>query len=710
MRKIVVTGGAGFIGSHLVDGLLARHADAEIHVIDVFTRAARMANLSRAIATGRLIIHQICITDRHQAGLILRGADALFHLAAESHVPHSFLVPALFDRVNHKGTGCVLEAAHAAGIARVMHMSTDEVYGPLPVTADENHALRPTTPYAQSKADAESLVAQFRRQGMDVLVMRPSNIVGTRQHREKLLPRFVGHVLAGLPMPIEGSGAQRRSFLPVGDAVEAILLAFAKAPRNATYNLAARETLTVREVGEAISAQAGVEARFTFVADRPVNDCAYMINGDALAALGFRQKNTLADEIGAILRNEGDGLAKLIAAEHGKPSRAALAAPPLAPDLEILPFHVPHTARHQEAAVVNAMRSGRYAGGGAKTIEAERKLRALTGAKHVWLTHSCTAAMEIAALALSLDRDSEVVVPSFTFAATATAMQRNGANVVFADINPATMMMEPSDAEERLTERTRAVAVVHYGGFSAKAAEIAVLCAARGIAVIEDAAQAVGVRRNGRAAGTHGLFGAYSFHETKIIHGGHGGALLLNEDRPDLVRAIERILNRGTNFGEARARGDAYYEWTGAGSSYRPSEMQAALIGAQLDELADVIAARRRICAIYSERLAPLDGRAFTALAADGPGNGHFYALLMRSPQDAESLIAALARKGISAQSHYKPLHLSLGAPSGGKDCPHAAASWRRLVRLPVHTEMTENDALRAAQDVLDHFAPAHAD
>lgn len=355
------------------------------------------------------------------------------------------------------------------------------------------------------------------------------------------------------------------------------------------------------------------------------------------------------------------------------------------------------------------MQSGRHAGGGPMTAEAEQKLRALTGARHVWLVNSCTAAMEIAALALGLGPGDEVVVPSFTFAATATAMQRGGAIPVFADVNPKTLMAEPADIEACITAATKAVAIVHYGGHSAKAAEIAAMCATRNIAVIEDAAQAAGVRRNGQSAGTHGLFGALSFHETKIIHGGHGGALLLNSDRPDLVEAVTRILDRGTNFTDARKRGLPYYEWVGAGSSYRPAELSAALISAQLDDLDEVLAVRRGLWAQYAQVLAPLEGRAFATLKPDGltSGNGHFHALLLRSEREAADLAAALAEQGIMAQSHYKPLHLSMGAKAGGAACPHADAAWRRLVRLPVHTAMTKADAARAAEAVLAHFQMA---
>ena len=203
---------------------------------------------------------------------------------------------------------------------------------------------------------------------------------------------------------------------------------------------------------------------------------------------------------------------------------------------------------------MQAMAAERFSGGGAQTERAERALEKLTGAHKVWLTHSCTGAMEIAALALDLGPGDEVIVPSFTFCATATAFARTGAKLVFCDIDPATMMMDAQDLKRRITDKTAAVAVVHYGGACGRHGEnFAAICARRGIHLIEDAAQAIGVTLNGRALGTFGLFGAISFHDTKVIHCGQGGALLVNSADPALLSRVECIMNKGTDFARMRA-------------------------------------------------------------------------------------------------------------------------------------------------------------
>ncbi|WP_309083510.1 NAD-dependent epimerase/dehydratase family protein [Chelativorans sp.] len=295
--KILVTGGGGFIGSHLVDALLGSYPNAIVTVLDAFTYAADYRNLLMAGATGRLGILRGSVEDCDLLDRAVRGVALVCHVAAESHVPRSFADPELFDRVNRLGTRNVLAAALEAGVPRVLHFSTDEVYGSRVTPADEETVLAPTSPYAISKAEAEAEVERFRSAGLDVTILRPSNVVGPRQHREKLVPRFIEHARAGLPFPIEGSGRQRRTFLSVSDLMAAVLLVLERGERNGTYNVAGRETLTVIEAARAIGEALGTDCWFDYVADRPVNDQAHMLDGSRLAALGFRQRGNFRQAV-----------------------------------------------------------------------------------------------------------------------------------------------------------------------------------------------------------------------------------------------------------------------------------------------------------------------------------------------------------------------------------------------------------------------------
>ncbi|MCB1425494.1 MAG: aminotransferase class I/II-fold pyridoxal phosphate-dependent enzyme [Zhengella sp.] len=709
-RHVVVTGGAGFIGSHLVDHLLVQFPDANIRVLDALTYAGRMDHLCSAMGSGRVVFTEGDVRDRDTVVHAVRGADAVFHLAAESHVCRSFADPGLFDAVNRLGTRIVLEAAHEAGVARVVHFSTDEVYGPVFAPCEETAALNPSSPYARSKAAAEAEVERMRARGLDVRMLRPSNAVGTRQHFEKLLPRFAGFALAGLALPIEGDGQQERMFLPVGDLARAASLVLSHdRARNGTYNVAARESLNVLEVASRVARAVGVPLRPRHVPDRVVQDRAYRIDGRALAALGFRQESGFDAELARILAGEAE---RLRAAASGLPERKAIAAPPplapaqAGPDTSAarpVAYHVPHHAadvpgRHLRDALL----AGRQAGGGAQTAGAEADIRRLTGAQHVWLTHSCTAAMEVAALALDLGPGDEVIVPSFTFAATATAFARTGARIVACDVDPRSLMTDMASLERCITARTRAIVPVHYGAGSVDVAAIAAMTDGRDIAIVEDAAQGAGALRGDKALGTLGLMGCLSFHETKVVHGGQGGALLVNSQEPALLRRIDRIMERGTNFSDCKAGRVSHYEWVSPGSSFRPPEMPAALLRDNLAALPDILARRAALFAIYAEQLGEHAGLPFDLIMPDSEtrSNHHIAGLMMRDADAARRLMAFLAARDIQAMSHYKPLHLSgegrrLGVARHA--LPQAEAAWRRLVRLPLHTAMNADDAHRVA-------------
>jgi dTDP-4-amino-4,6-dideoxygalactose transaminase len=698
-ERLLVTGGAGFIGAHLVEHLLGEYPAARIAVVDCLTYAGDMSRLNKPIRSGRVTFAHGDIADAEFVTNAMRGVDMVFHLAAESHVSRSFVAPGLFDRTNRLGTAAVMQSALKAGVRLVIHVSTDEVYGTRFEPAGEDAPMNPSSPYAVSKAAAEAEVLLARKSGIDVRMVRPSNIIGTGQHPEKLLPKFLSLCLSGQPFQLEGCGHQLRTFLPVADFCSAVAKVVLKGERNGTYNICGRETKSVREVAALIAEKCRRPLEFQQVEDRPVNDQAYAMDPSRMAALGWRQQGSLAAE-----------LDKMIALHP-----LAQAAPTLVPQdgfFEQLggevKFHLPHRALQEQRYLAQAMSAERFCGGGTQTDKAERALETITGAHKVWLTHSCTGAMEIAALALDLGPEDEVIVPSFTFCATATAFARTGARLVFCDIDPATMMMDARDLEQRITGRTAAVAVVHYGGAAADMEKISALCAPRGIHVIEDAAQAIGVTLKGKALGTFGLFGAISFHDTKVIHCGHGGALLVNSSDAALLSRVDCIMNKGTDFSRMRAGLTDFYEWTSPGSSFRPAEYQAAILRAQLEELDQVIAARKELADLYRDRLGG-PGAPFKMLK---PGlavrsNHHIVGLMLESERAATDLLAHLKSQKICAQRHYAPLNISPEAKRRGESspCPGAEASWRRLVRLPIHTSLSTGEVDRIADLVLEWAA-----
>lgn len=370
-----------------------------------------------------------------------------------------------------------------------------------------------------------------------------------------------------------------------------------------------------------------------------------------------------------------------------------------------LPFHVPHRSSQQAAYIGQVLSSGSLRPGGAFSRKAEAWLVQHTGAGQAILTHSCTGAMEMAALALGLGPGDEVIIPTFTFCATATAFERTGARIVFCDIDPATMMIDPEELERRINRRTRAIVVVHYGGASVDMEAIGAIAQRHGVHIIEDAAQGFGSTRGGRALGTFGTFGAYSFHETKVVSCGQGGALIVNTNDPVLLERVSMIVERGTDYARVRSGDKAFYEWTSPGSSFQLGELEAAILMAEFEALEENLAHRTHIATGMTEPLVQM-ALPLAILRPDAltTSNFHFVAALTRNEATAASLMAHLRSSGIDCRQHYVPLHLSpraLKMGYGPQILPGAEQAWCRLVRLPIHTGMQKEDVEHCCKSVL---------
>ena len=310
MNRIVITGGAGFIGSYLVDGCLARYPEARVAVVDALTYAASMANLRDAQATGRLEFVRADICDPAAMQRVLCGAGLVIHAAAESHVDRSFANANVFLETNVMGTHTLLEACRALSIPRVIHISTDEVYGPRAEAeeAGEDEALRPTNPYSASKAAAEMLaLAAWKSYGLPIIVLRPNNIYGGRQYPEKLLPTFARAARHGGALAIHGSGKQRRRFLAVSDLVAGVMTVLDHGRTGETYNVGIADSYSIHEVVDLLAALYGPELRrrVTLVEDRPYNDFCYATSSAKLEALGWRPKRRLKADLAALIAEFG---------------------------------------------------------------------------------------------------------------------------------------------------------------------------------------------------------------------------------------------------------------------------------------------------------------------------------------------------------------------------------------------------------------------
>lgn len=333
----------------------------------------------------------------------------------------------------------------------------------------------------------------------------------------------------------------------------------------------------------------------------------------------------------------------------------------------------------------------------------------MTGAKAALLTHSCTAALEMAALLTGIGPGDEVIMPSFTFVSTANAVVLRGGVPVFVDIDPQTLNLDPDEVAKAVTPRTKAIFAVHYAGMVAEMDSLSDTARAHGLYLVEDAAQALGSTYKGRMAGSLGDLAAFSFHETKNIVSGEGGALMIN--RPELVERAEIIREKGTNRSRFLRGQVDKYTWVDIGSSYLPGELIAAFLYGQLEHIATLNRRRVEICARYDAAFAPYEQTGRVHLPHPQPdrtGNGHMFYLLMRDIADRDDFIAHMCEAGVTTPFHYVPLH---SAPAG-RQYARASGSLAatdsvsaRLVRLPLYytlDDAQQDSVISAARSYLD--------
>jgi dTDP-4-amino-4,6-dideoxygalactose transaminase len=374
-----------------------------------------------------------------------------------------------------------------------------------------------------------------------------------------------------------------------------------------------------------------------------------------------------------------------------------------ADSLEPIPFNRPFVTGDEAALISAAISERRLSGDGRFTAEASELLRNITGAQRAFLTTSCTHALEMAALLLEVGPGDEVIMPSFTFVSTANAFVLRGARPVFVDIRSDTLNIDERLVEQAVTSRTKAIVVVHYAGIACEMDVISDVALRHGLAVVEDNAHGLGAQYRGRQLGTIGAFATLSFHETKNVHCGEGGALLINEvayvERAEVLR--EKGTNRSRFF-----RGEVdKYTWIDQGSSYLPSEVLAAFLTAQLRTF-DLIQQRRmHVWTRYQDELTALAVGNNWKLPTVPPHvrhPAHLFWLEVRDLEQRQRLLAHLRTAGIHAVFHYVPLHTSpMGRQFGDVELPNTVSTSDRLIRLPLYPDLSNGDVDRVVASLM---------
>jgi dTDP-4-amino-4,6-dideoxygalactose transaminase len=353
-----------------------------------------------------------------------------------------------------------------------------------------------------------------------------------------------------------------------------------------------------------------------------------------------------------------------------------------------VPFNRPHVVGTELSYVAEAQANGHLSGDGPFTRKCHEWLERHAGGRKALLTHSCTAALEMAAILADLVPGDEVILPSYTFVSTANAFVLRGAVPVFVDIRPDTLNLDERMIEAAVTARTRAVVPVHYAGVGCDMHSILGIAERHDLLVIEDAAQGIMSTYRDRPLGTLGHLGAYSFHETKNIIAGEGGALIVN-DRAMAARA-EIIREKGTNRSQFFRGQVDKYTWVDVGSSYLPGEMVAAYLAAQLEQADAITSGRLTLWNRYHDAFEALEREGLLqrpVIPADCRHNAHMYYLLLRDLDERTAFIDYMTEHGIQCVFHYVPLHASpFGRRVGRADgtLPVTDDVANRLVRLPL--------------------------
>jgi len=373
-----------------------------------------------------------------------------------------------------------------------------------------------------------------------------------------------------------------------------------------------------------------------------------------------------------------------------------------------IPFVKPSIGDAERQAVLRALESGAIGGNGRLTRELRYYMQELFGARHVMLTTSCSDALELAMMTLDVRAGDEVIMPSFTFVSTANAVVRQGGRPVFVDIEPDTWNIDPAQIAQHITERTKGVIPVHYAGQGCRMEVINRIAREHHLWVVEDAAQGVGARYDGKYLGTIGTIGCYSFHVTKNITCGEGGALLTDDD--EIGRRVDVIAEKGTNRSAFMLGEVDKYTWVDVGSSFILSDLLVAIAMEQLRRMHEITSQRLAIWERFQAEFQDLEEAGhIVRMRVDTKAqiNGHIFAFRTVDPDQRGTVLKELQRCGIQATFHYVPLHSSPFAREylhADQELPVTDLVSCSLVRLPLFADMTDAEQAYIVENVHDIF------
>ena len=719
-KRVLVTGGAGFLGSVLVPRLL----DDGYHV-DVFDRMLFGPEPLAPVAEHpHLRIVNGDLTRLAEQNGFLEGVDAVIHLGAFSNDPSCDLKPELTQRVNFDATTELARRAARAGVRRFLFASSCSVYGsnPSPIV-DEGSELHPVSLYAQKKAEAERALFAMPTSGMTIGALRMATLYGLspRMRFDLAINLMVMNAVTRRSIFVLGGGQQWRPFLHVSDAAQAFITAMeapAEVVDREVFNVGADEhNFRIGDLAWIVrDALPHLDIGIQTVPD-DADKRSYRVGFHKIMnRLGFHARADVAESIVEIARAIQAGRlgdcsdTRYYTVKHmreltAKPAMAG--GDPVRSDF--LPFALPMMGREEEEEVLDSLRSG-WVTTGPKTKRFEQALAEYAGAKHAIAVNSCTAALHVSLAALGVGRGDEVITTAITFPATANVVIHQGAKPVLVDVDPTTFNIDPAAIEAAITPRTKAIMPVHMAGQPADMDAIWAIADRHGLAVIEDAAHAIGAEYRGVKVGnlSGSLASCYSFYPIKNMTTIEGGAILTNDDE-FAERARLYTLHGISKDAWKRYSAAGYQHWDTLlpGFKYNMTDVQSAVGIHQLPRLEGFLQTRERYARIYREAFADL-AEIETLREVEGVRHAwHLFVILLRLDRlsiDRDAFMEALRQENIGTGIHFRSLHIQ---PFFQKrlrlrreDLPHAAQISDRLLSLPLYPKMTERDVLDVVEAV----------
>jgi dTDP-4-amino-4,6-dideoxygalactose transaminase/nucleoside-diphosphate-sugar epimerase len=718
-QSVLVTGGAGYVGSVLVRRLL--ETGRRVTVLD--TMYFGLEPLNDLLHQPRL---RIVRGDTRTFGPeLLEGVDAVIHLAALSNDPSCELRPAWSFEVNRDATARVARMAKEAGIKTFVFASSCSVYGMSDCEiCHEDAEPRPASVYAQAKVEAEEQLFELMDDRFRPICIRPATIFGlSRRMRFDLVVNVMtlNAVKTGR-LIVTGGGEQWRPLVHVQDMAEAYLRCLEVGPDELggrAFNVVGGN-YRVREIAAIVRHGVGdVEVSRAPGTNDPRS---YRVCGAAFEqATGWRPTRTIENGVTEIAAAIQAGefpdtqdtryytvkrlkeVADLPALEGGEPVRSAF-----------LPFAQCQLGAAEEAEIIDSMRSG-WITTGPKVQKFEQMMAEYIGCKHAIAVSSCTAALHLSLAALDLGPGDEVITTPITWPATSNVIVHLGARPVFVDVEPDTLNIDPTGIEAKITPRTRAIVPVHMAGQPCDMDAIHAIAGKHGLAVVEDAAHAIGASYKGRKIGTLSQFTCFSFYPTKNMTTIEGGLIATDDDTAaDKMRALAMAgINRDAWKRYSKA-GSLHWELIYPGYKYNMTDIQAAVGIHQLPRLDRFNARREQIVRRYHEALAGVPG---LSLLADLPERVHARHLCIAYVEaddfgtDRDGFIRALKAENVGTGVHFISLHLQPWYRDAfdlkRADLPNAALVSDRLVSLPLYPKMTNQDvedAIAAIKKVAAHY------